>query len=195
MTPPPSLQDLIDTVYQDSPSQDLLDLLVTASATVSQLEAVNDALIGHFVDRCRRDGRTWSQISAALGVSKQAVHKRFSGPIADRLVSPTSPTLERFTARGRSALAAASSAARDLQQERVGAEHLLLGLYAEPEGLAARALTAMDVTRALVVAALPLPKPDPAGDGGGDAQAAAVPGEPRRLPYAPDAVAALDRKS
>jgi ATP-dependent Clp protease ATP-binding subunit ClpA len=174
MTPPPSLQDLIDTVYQDSASEDLLDLLVTASGTVSQLEAVNDALIGHFVDRCRRDGRTWSQISAALGVSKQAVHKRFSVPIADRLISQTSPTLERFTARARSALAAADTAARELHQEQAGAEHLLLGLFAEPEGLAAKVLTAMDITRARVMAALPPPASGAsAADQAEDAAAAA----------------------
>jgi hypothetical protein len=42
------------------------------------------------------------------------------------------------------------------------------------------------------VAALPLPQPDPAAArGAGGEQAASVPGEPRRLPYAPDAVAAL----
>jgi hypothetical protein len=135
MTPPPSLQDLIDTVQRDSPSDDLLDLLVTASTTVSELEQAGDALLGHFVDRCRRAGRSWSEISGALGVSKQAVHKRFSASIADRMISSaTAPTLERFTDRARAVLTAADHAARELNRDRVGSEHVLLGLFAAPAG-------------------------------------------------------------
>lgn len=42
------------------------------------MEERGDALLGHFVDRCRASGLTWSQISAALGVTRQAVHKRFA---------------------------------------------------------------------------------------------------------------------
>src|ERR1700729_3831853 len=106
MTPPPTLQELIQTVRQDSPSASPLDLLVTASATVSQLEDLNDALLEHFVSACRRAGQSWSEISAALGVSKQAVHKRFSGPIADRIIAPGAPTFERFTPRARTVLQA-----------------------------------------------------------------------------------------
>ncbi len=148
MTPPPSLQELIDTVRQDSPSEDPLDLLATASAAVGQLEATSDALLGHFVDRCRRGGRSWSQISAALGVSKQAVHKRFAGPIADRLIEANHPpTFERFTTRARAVLVAANAAARARGRTEVGAVDLLTGLFAEPEGLAAKALTAMDIGR------------------------------------------------
>jgi hypothetical protein len=147
MTPPPSLQDLIDTVRQDSPSEDPLDQLATASAAVGQLEATSDALLGHFVDRCRRGGRSWSQISSALGVSKQAVHKRF-GPIADRLIeSHQPPTFERFTSRARAVLVAADADARARGRTEVGAVDLLTGLFAEPEGVAAKALTAMDIGR------------------------------------------------
>jgi hypothetical protein len=186
MTPPPALQDLIDTVRQDSPSDDPLDLLATASSAAGQLEATSDALVGHFVDRCRRAGRSWSQISAALGVSKQAVHKRFSGPIADRLIEgQQSPTFERFTTRARAVLVAAHAAAQAQASARalahVEAEHLLLGLYAEPEGLAARALAAMDIGRAQVEAAVGTPVPD----------GAAVPAWNDRVPYSEAAKAVL----
>jgi hypothetical protein len=185
MTPPPSLQDLIDTVHQDSPSEDPLDLLLTASETVSQLEAANDALLGHFVDQCRRDGRSWSQIRTALGVTKQAVHKRFSGPIADRIIERQTPTFERFTARARAVISATDAAARERRATEVAPEHLLIGLFAEPEGVAAKVLTDMHVTQAAVLAALPgLPTepgetgPLPAGPGA-------------RLPYSDGAKAAL----
>jgi ATP-dependent Clp protease ATP-binding subunit ClpA len=221
MNPPPSLQNLIEIVQEDSPSDDLLDLLITASLTVRQLEDVNDALLGHFVDRCRRAGRSWSQISAALGVSKQAVHKRFSVPIADRMIDGAGATLERFTPRARSVLVAADASARARNSDHVGGEHLLLGLYAEPEGLAARTLLAMEVPKASVEAALtgsaagaddgPV-KQTPASDAGttgeaggagttraagstagtsGSSGTAATAGESGRLPYAPDAATVL----
>src|SRR5215469_3135776 len=113
MTPPPGLQDLIDTVRQDTTSDDALDQLVTAAATVAQIEDTSDALLGHFVDRCRREGRSWSEISTALGVTKQAVHKRFATSVADQITaSIPAPTLERFTDRARVVIASAALAAR-----------------------------------------------------------------------------------
>jgi ClpA/ClpB-like protein len=143
MTPAPTLQELIETVERDAASAGLLDLLATASSTVSQLEEVGDAVLGHFVDRCRRHGHSWTEISTALGVSKQAAHKRFSFP---------APTLERFTERARRVVDAAPEAARGLGHNFVGTEHLLLGLFAEPEGLAARVLGEADVDQAAVEA-------------------------------------------
>jgi hypothetical protein len=141
MTPAPTLQELIETVERDAPSSELLDLLATASSTVAQLEEVGDAVLGHFVDRCRRNGHSWTEISSALGVTKQAAHKRFSFP---------SPTLERFTERARRAVDGAAKAALDLGHNFVGTEHLLLGLFTQPEGLAARALAEAGIDREAV---------------------------------------------
>ena len=143
MTPAPTLQELIETVQHDAASADPLHLLATASSTVAQLEEVGDAVLGHFVDRCRRNGHSWTEISGALGVTKQAAHKRFSF---------SAPTLERFTDRARRAVDAAAVAARGLGHNFVGTEHLLLGLFAQPEGLAARALAEAGVDRTAVEA-------------------------------------------
>ncbi len=143
MTPAPTLQELIQTVERAAPTADPLDLLATASSTVAQLEEVGDATLGYFVDRCRRQGHSWTEISGALGVSKQAAHKRFSFP---------APTLERFTERARRAVDAAAKAALGLGHNFVGTEHLLLGLFSQPEGLAARALAEAGVDRAAVEA-------------------------------------------
>jgi ATP-dependent Clp protease ATP-binding subunit ClpA len=154
MTPPPSLQDLINTVHQDARTSDALDQLISAAATVAQLEDTNDALLGHFVDRCRREGRSWSEISGALGVTKQAVHKRFAASIADKIIaSVPSPTLERFTDRARKVLAAAIQKANADGQQQASSVHLLLGLFTQPEGVAAKALQQMNVSEAAVVAA------------------------------------------
>jgi ATP-dependent Clp protease ATP-binding subunit ClpA len=207
MTPPPTLQELIQTVRQDSPTASALDLLVTASTTVSQLEDLNDALLEHFVSGCRREGKSWSEISAALGVSKQAVHKRFSGPIADRIISSTSaPTFERFTARARTALKEATQAAQARAGTEVDAGDLLAGLLAVPEGLAAKVLVAMGVTADAVRAARPAAATPPAAPPAPPQAPPSAPATPpaeaatagpdsaagaRRPPFAPDAATAL----
>ena len=155
MTPPPTLQELIDTVRQDAGTDDPIGQLAVASATASDLEQTTDALLGHFVDRCRRAGRSWSEISNALGVTKQAVHKRFAGPIAEQLARVTNqPTFERFTPRARNTLAAANAAAQASGHHLVGTGHLLLGLYSEPDGVAAKVLAGMEVSREDIEAAL-----------------------------------------
>jgi hypothetical protein len=150
MTPAPTLWELIGTVERDAPDADVLAQLAVASGTAAQLEQAGDALLSHYVDRARREGRSWSEISAALGVSKQAVHKRFSFP---------TPTYERFTDRARNTFRAGVEVAAAMGHGYFGPEHLLLGLYAEPASLAARALTEQGIDRAAVeeavVAAVP----------------------------------------
>jgi ATP-dependent Clp protease ATP-binding subunit ClpA len=207
MTPPPTLQELIDTVRQDAGTEDPIGQLLVASEAAADLEQTTDALLGHFVDRCRRAGRSWSEISAALGVTKQAVHKRFAGALAERIAATTDrPTFERFTQRARSVLAAADAAAVASASLVIGTEHLLLGLYAEPDGIGGKVLLAMQIDRAQVEAALrALDEPvraarqsDAAGGSGQDEPATpadqrAEPGAsaPGRRPMSPRARAAL----
>ena len=123
MTPPPTLQELIDIVRQDAGSDQPLDQLVVAAAAAAQLEETTDALLGHFVDRCRRDGRSWTEISTALGVTKQAVHKRFAPALAAHIAAATpGPTFERFTDRARHVVAVSQQVATSLGAEGVGPE-------------------------------------------------------------------------
>ncbi len=139
MTPPPSLHDLIETVRRDAESGDVLDQLATARAMVTELSETGDALLGHYVDRARGSGRSWTEISNVLGVTKQAVHKRFTKLTLD-LDLGEGPTFERFTARARRVLDAATEQARELGHSYVGTEHLLLGLQADPESVAGKVL-------------------------------------------------------
>jgi ATP-dependent Clp protease ATP-binding subunit ClpA len=61
------------------------------------------------------------------------------GPYADSV-------FERFTERARHSVVLAQDEARALKHNYIGTEHLLLGLLREEDGIAARALTALDVT-------------------------------------------------
>jgi Clp amino terminal domain, pathogenicity island component len=141
MTPGPTLQELIDSVRSDARGEDELAQLLQASQIVADLEQTSDALLGHFVDQCRRSGRSWSEISGALGVSKQAAHKRFS---------PDAPNFERFTDRARHVLAQSEEEAKRLGHGFVGTEHLLLSLFDSPDGVAAQVLAESGITKSVV---------------------------------------------
>jgi hypothetical protein len=132
------------TVRSDAASDAALDLLGAAMAVAGEIEHTADALLGQFVDQCRRAGHSWTEISAALGVSKQAAHKRFS---------PGSGQ-ERFTVRARSAVAGAVAAAQRLGHPYVGTEHILLGLTTDANALATMILTDKGATPGRIEAAI-----------------------------------------
>ena len=139
-----TLDGLIQSVVLDTPSGDVLDQLATASGTAVELGDLGDSLLGYFVDRCRRDGHSWAEIGGSLGVTKQAVQKRF-------VARPgVSFMLERFTVRARRVLDDATEEARALGHNYRGTEHLLLALFDDPEGLAAKVFESMAITRAAV---------------------------------------------
>jgi hypothetical protein len=141
VTPGPTLQELIDSVRTDTPGQNALAQLAQAARIVVDLEQTSDALLGHFVDQCRRSGRSWSEISGALGVSKQAAHKRFS---------LDTPNFERFTDRARHVLARSNEEAQGLGHGFVGTEHLLLALFDSTDGIAAQVLGEAGITKSMV---------------------------------------------
>lgn len=159
MNPPPTLDDLIRLVQADSPSDSPLDQLATAATTINTLNDTGDAVLGHFVDKSRGAGHTWTEISNVLGVTKQAVHKRFTG----------TPTFERFTDRARNVLKASRTEADKLGHAYIGTEHLLLAQFAEPESVAVKILAKRKITRKAVEEAVlgkapkgDDPSPDPA---------------------------------
>jgi ATP-dependent Clp protease ATP-binding subunit ClpC len=55
---------------------------------------------------------------------------------------------DRFTPPARQVIVRAQDEARELKQDYIGTEHLLLGLLSEQEGLAARTLRAVGITSA-----------------------------------------------
>jgi ATP-dependent Clp protease ATP-binding subunit ClpA len=160
---PVSLDNLITYVKALQPAAGPLENLAAAVSVAADLDEQADALIGHFVDQARRSGASWSQIGASMGVTKQAVQKRFVAQWQDADFS-------RFTQRSRSVLAAAGQIARGAGAEVIGAEHLTVGLLSEPEGLAAKIIHGSGVTDGQVLDAFRL-QPAP---GGGDAGPAAL---------------------
>src|SRR5688572_15675074 len=142
MTPAPPLTDLIAIVEADATGADVLARLATASATAAELTETADALIGHFVDRCRSEGRTWAEISEALGVTKQAAHKRYTAVPSDLSL------LTRYTDRARQVISGSIEVARELGHPFVGTEHILLGLL-PPGGIGAGLLEELGLTAAV----------------------------------------------
>ncbi|MET8026445.1 Clp protease N-terminal domain-containing protein [Streptomyces avermitilis] len=170
------LDDLIDAIKKVH--TDALDQLQDAVIAADHLGDVADHLIGHFVDQARRSGASWSDIGKSMGVTRQAAQKRFV-PKAEVDLDP-SQGFSRYTERARNVVMAAHNEAKAAGNAESLPEHLILGLLAEPEALAARTVTAqgvpLDSVRRAATAALP-----PAADT-----------VPELIPYGPAAKKALE---
>jgi hypothetical protein len=153
----PRLAQLAATVVVEAKSDDPLDQLAAAARVHNELDDLSDALLGRFVEQARAGGASWSQIGGALGVTKQAAQQRHTtdDAVARRLLERL-PSRRGFgfTPRARSSVAQAQSAARRLCHNYIGTEHLLLALFGEPEGIAARVLTGFGVTEESIEAAV-----------------------------------------
>ena len=139
-TPPVRLDDLIAVVHATHPDGDALTHLSDAVLVAEQLTDNADHLVGHFVDQARRAGASWTEIGSSMGVSKQAAQKRFVP--RSSLEVPELGNWSRFTDRARRALASAQRLAGAARFEEVQPGHILLGLLADPEGVAGRVLAA-----------------------------------------------------
>ncbi|MFF9771363.1 Clp protease N-terminal domain-containing protein [Streptomyces sp. NPDC014636] len=170
------LDDLIEAIKKVHPEP--LDQLQDAVIAADHLGDVADHLIGHFVDQARRSGASWTDIGRSMGVTRQAAQKRFV-PKESADLDP-SQGFSRYTTRARNVVMAAHNEAVAARNTEGRPEHLVLGLLAEPEGLAAKAITAqgvlLDAVRQAATAALP-----PAADD--------VPG---LVPYGPEAKKVLE---
>jgi ATP-dependent Clp protease ATP-binding subunit ClpA len=107
------------------------------------------------------DGMSWSQIGAALGISKQAAHRRHSRAVAalsgrrrSKLRTGRGHAISEQTQR---AVRIARSEAAAMGNRVVGTEHLLLGLLqsgdARTTGLLKRAGVTLPLARRVALAA------------------------------------------
>jgi hypothetical protein len=136
-----TLDSLIRDVQSLSP--DTLVQLEEASKKAADLSDLGDSLLNHFVDRCRRSGKTWAEIGEHLGVTRQAVQKRF-------VTLPV--TFERFTDRARRAVKQSLDEATAMQHNYVGTEHQLLGLFDTGEGISDIVLAELGITHDAIAA-------------------------------------------
>ena len=124
------------------------------------LGEVADHLIGHFVDQARRSGASWTDIGRSMGVTKQAVAeavraqglRRDRAELRGRASGGSPPAPGRWSSPP-------METAHEAGCLEIDPEHLLLGLLAEPDGVAAQALVAqgvaLDTVREHALAALP----------------------------------------
>ncbi|MFJ9731121.1 Clp protease N-terminal domain-containing protein [Streptomyces sp. NPDC101171] len=149
------LDDLIAAIKKVHPEP--LDQLQDAVIAADHLGDVADHLIGHFVDQARRSGASWTDIGKSMGVTRQAAQKRFVPKESADL--DLSQGFSRYTPRARNVVMSAHNEAVAAHHSEGRPEHLVLGLLAEPEGLAAKAITAqgvpLDTVRQAAAAALP----------------------------------------
>ncbi|BBX17218.1 hypothetical protein CRI77_04520 [Mycolicibacterium duvalii] len=157
ITHPVRLDDLIEVIKKvhDEPLDQLTDAVLAAEA----LDEVADHLIGHFVDQARRSGASWTDIGKCMGVTKQAAQKRFVPR------TPTDPAdmdpaagFSRFTDRARSVIVEAQNRAHAAGNAEITPAHLVLGLFADPTGLAARLVADQGVDIAAVARTIELPE-------------------------------------
>ena len=132
----------IDQLKAEIPPGAALDRLTTATGVAERLRARGDELLDHFVDAARAEGASWSEIGGCLRTSKQAAQQRFA------VLADPSPGQLPFGLTGPAAVvfASAADAARELGHEYIRPEHLVLGLLAQPNELAARVLKELGVT-------------------------------------------------
>ena len=145
MTNPVRLDDLIEAIKKVH--SDALDQLTDAVLAAAHLDEIADHLIGHFVDQARRSGASWTEIGRSMGVTKQAAQKRFVPKSSNEPVElDFSQGFSRFTLRARNVVMASQNEARAAGNDEIGPVHMLLGLFAEPEGIAAQAITAQGIS-------------------------------------------------
>jgi hypothetical protein len=119
-----------------------LDRLSAAVLVVEDLRSEGDQLLDRFVANARQHDCSWTEIGEALGVSKQAAHQRF-------LAVEQSPGSwpPNATDLVRAAVAIGEQESRRMGHNYLGTEHVLLGLLAQSDGMAAHALAALGVNR------------------------------------------------
>jgi hypothetical protein len=107
---------------------------------VAALRPHLDSLEEQHVTNALRRGRTWTDIARLLGVSRQAVHKRYSARLRGNETSE--PRKARARDQVRETIYVARQEAAAMEHGSVGPEHLLLALLRDDRGPAVRALEA-----------------------------------------------------
>jgi Clp amino terminal domain, pathogenicity island component len=120
-----------------------------ALAAVSALRRNLDLLEAQHVENAVRSGLPWSRIAELLGVSKQAVHKKYAAEVRAKLTETPPASAGGRPTPSEAALQAirfARQEASSMNHRWVGPEHLLLGLLRDDRGPASEALEGIGVS-------------------------------------------------
>jgi hypothetical protein len=118
----------------------------TALRALTALRQELDATEPEIVRRALQEGASWSQIARALGVTKQAAHRKHRRLFEQAWVEgPHGPTV-LVSPEARRCIQFAREEARRLAQPAVGTEHILLGILRCQGSNAVTALNAEGVT-------------------------------------------------
>ena len=166
-------------------------------AAIASLRERLDTLEAARVDAALADGCSWRVIAEALGVSRQAAHRKHAPRVAAaaKQLEARSVAGRRLLIVGpaRAAVVLARQEAAQGKSRLVGTEHLLAGLLRGREGAAAQALTNLGVTldkvRHCAQASADLARGDP------ETEDLAPPGwaTPARLPFSRRGRCALEQ--
>src|SRR4051812_8282317 len=115
-----TVDELAQDVIQRAAGEDSLARLTAAVSVAEDVRDLADEVLDRFVSAARAEGRSWSEIGAVLGVTKQAAQQRYVPPNGDLL-------------------ALAGQHAYAFRHRYIGTEHLLAALVEDP-GLAGATL-------------------------------------------------------
>ena len=149
MADPTELERIVADIRRRIEGDDL-DRLAEAKRVSRTMQAAADSLVDRFVREARDGGRTWADIAASLGVSKQAAQQRSFR----RSLHTVRASMNRQSKAGmpfgnaaRRLTIDAEREARALGHDYVGCEHLFLALLVDPVGRSALERAGLAVDR------------------------------------------------
>jgi hypothetical protein len=146
-----SLDDLIREIQAALPANSLVRLAAAVEVSTA-IGQVGDHLVSHFIDEARGAGQSWAAIGERLGISRQAVQKRYAA--AGSAGGKLPVVYEKMVNPGRRAIVVAQREAIRRSAGYIGTEHILLGVVAEPDCAGAKALAACGSDPQTVTAAV-----------------------------------------
>lgn len=153
----------------------------TALRALTALRAELDATEPELVQRALQAGASWSEIARALGVTKQAAHRKFRHLLEFPVVTPAGGPKILITGEARQTIALAREEAKRMGQPAVGTEHILLGVLRSESSHAARALGALGITLEHARASLQTTMPGLPVKGASDAATDGMTAHARRI--------------
>jgi hypothetical protein len=144
--------DLLDAATRLEDPGEGLSAVCDLRRHLEQLQTVH-------VENALRAGWSWSQVAEALGVSRQAAHRRYARLVRERMDEVRDSTTTAggslvVTGAARLAMHLARQEAGALRRGEVGTEHVLLGLLRVDAGPARSALRDANVGLAAARAAV-----------------------------------------